>query len=308
MRSPPAALIPLLAVAGLVINALNYGLIWWPLRYLQGWGLHPMWATVMVDTLACAGIFALFPRIWRAFLAHRWLWLLALAAGGTNVGFSWGVVIGDVVRVTLLTYLMPAWVVLLAWPILGEKPNAGAVARLALALGGMVVVLKTPDSPWPVPESFADALGLLGGLSFAMVNIMLRKLRHAPPVANALAMFGGGGLGCLVAALVGMHFGMVQVVPPLETPWVVGVLLLTVAIIIANSTLQYGASRLPANTTSIIMLLEVVFASVSSVWLGAGVLTSNTLIGGALIFAACVWSALTSTPQPAPDAAPVASQ
>jgi len=267
-----------------------------------------MWATVMVDTLACAGIFVLFPRIWRAFLAHRWLWLLALAAGGTNVGFSWGVVIGDVVRVTLLTYLMPAWVVLLAWPILGEKPNAGALARLGLALGGMVVVLKTPDSPWPVPESFADALGLLGGLSFAMVNIMLRKLRNAPPVANALAMFGGGGLGCLVAALVGMQFGMVQAVPPLETPWVVGVLLLTVAIIIANSTLQYGASRLPANTTSIIMLLEVVFASVSSVWLGAGVLTTNTLIGGALIFAACIWSALTSTPQPAPDAAPVASQ
>jgi drug/metabolite transporter (DMT)-like permease len=176
-----------------------------------------------------------------------------------------------------------------------------------LALGGMVVVLKTPDSPWPVPESFADALGLLGGLSFAMVNIMLRKLRNAPPVANALAMFGGGGLGCLVAALVGMQFGMVQAVPALATPWVVGVLLLTVAIIIANSTLQYGASRLPANTTSIIMLLEVVFASVSSVWLGAGLLTTNTLIGGALIFAACIWSAMASAPPPAPDALPAAS-
>ena len=304
MRSPPASLVPLLAVTGLVINALNYGLIWWPLRYLQGWDLHPMWATVMVDALACAGIFVLFPRIWRAFLTHRWMWLLALAAGGTNVGFSWGVVVGDVVRVTLLTYLMPAWVVLLAWPILGEKPNAGAVARLGLALSGMVVVLKTPDSPWPVPESFADALGLLGGLSFAMVNIMLRKLRDAPPVANALAMFGGGGLGCLLAALVGMQFGIVQAVPPMATQWVVGVLLLTVAIVIANSTLQYGASRLPANTTSIIMLLEVVFASVSSVWLGAGVLTTNTLMGGALIFAACIWSAMSSAP---PPAQPVAS-
>ena len=301
MRSPPAALVPALSVAGLVINALNYGLIWWPLRFLQGWGLHPMWATVMVDTLACAGIVLFFPRIWRAFLAHRWLWLLALAAGGTNVGFSWGVVVGDVVRVTLLTYLMPAWVVLLAWPILGEKPDRGALARLALALGGMVVVLKTPDSPWPVPESFADALGLLGGLSFAMVNIMLRKLRAAPPVANALAMFAGGGLGCLAAALAGMQFGVVQEVPPLHSEWVVGVLLLTLAIIIANATLQYGASRLPANTTSVIMLLEVVFASVSSVWLGAGVLSANTLLGGALIFAACIWSALASAPAAAAD-------
>jgi drug/metabolite transporter (DMT)-like permease len=153
-----------------------------------------------------------------------------------------------------------------------------------------------------VPESFADALGLLGGLSFAMVNIMLRKLRAAPPVANALAMFGGGGLGCLVAAVLGMQFGLVQAVPAFAIEWVVGVLLLTVAITIANSTLQYGASRLPANTTSIIMLLEVVFASVSSVWLGAGLLTANTLIGGALIFAACVWSAMASAPPKAKDA------
>ena len=104
-----------------------------------------------------------------------------------------------------------------------------------------------------------------------------------------------------MAALVGMQFGMVQSIPPLEMEWVVGVLLLTVAIIIANSTLQYGASRLPANTTSIIMLLEVVFASVSSVWLGAGVLTTNTLIGGALIFAACIWSAMASAPAAAQD-------
>jgi drug/metabolite transporter (DMT)-like permease len=140
-----------------------------------------------------------------------------------------------------------------------------------------------------------------------MVNIMLRKLRDAPPVANALAMFGGGGLGCLLAALVGMQFGMVQAVPPLATEWVVGVLLLTVAIIIANSTLQYGASRLPANTTSIIMLLEVVFASVSSVWLGAGLLTTNTLIGGALIFAACIWSALSSAPPPSAEVSSTAS-
>jgi len=97
-------------------------------------------------------------------------------------------------------------------------------------------------------------------------------------------------------------------VPAWETPWVVGVLLLTVAIVIANSTLQYGASRLPANTTSIIMLLEVVFASVSSVWLGAGLLTTNTLIGGALIFAACVWSALSSSPSPATEALPARPQ
>jgi hypothetical protein len=45
-----------------------------------------MWATVIVDALACGGIFIVFPRMWRAFLAHRWLWLLALAAGRIKEG------------------------------------------------------------------------------------------------------------------------------------------------------------------------------------------------------------------------------
>jgi drug/metabolite transporter (DMT)-like permease len=39
------------------------------------------------------------------------------------------------------------------------------------------------------------------------------------------------------------------------------------------------------------MLSEVVFASLSSVALGASELTARTLLGGALILAAAIWSA-----------------
>jgi drug/metabolite transporter (DMT)-like permease len=46
-----------------------------------------------------------------------------------------------------------------------------------------------------------------------------------------------------------------------------------------------------AHAAALIMLSEVVFASLSSVALGAAELTARTLLGGTLILAAAVWSA-----------------
>ena len=44
-------------------------------------------------------------------------------------------------------------------------------------LAGLVIVLKTPETPWPVPESLADVLALLSGLTFAITNALLLKLK-----------------------------------------------------------------------------------------------------------------------------------
>ena len=96
-----------LAVMALLGNAFCYGLSWWPFRYLQDLGVHPLWATVLVNALVLLVIVAMSPRVlgqWRRSFA---LWPLLLAAGCTNVGFNWAVTIGDVVRVVLLFYLMP---------------------------------------------------------------------------------------------------------------------------------------------------------------------------------------------------------
>jgi drug/metabolite transporter (DMT)-like permease len=56
--------------------------------------------------------------------------------------------------------------------------------------------------------------------------------------------------------------------------------------------LQYGASHLNAHASALIMLSEIVFASVTSVALGAAEMTTRTWIGGALILFAAGWSAL----------------
>ncbi|MBX3638780.1 MAG: EamA family transporter, partial [Rubrivivax sp.] len=57
-----------------------------------------------------------------------------------------------------------------------------------------------------------------------------------------------------------------------------------------NLALQYGAARLPANVTAVVMVSEVLFASVSAVLLGAGQLTPALALGGALIVGASLLS------------------
>ncbi|MEN9375491.1 MAG: hypothetical protein RL710_648 [Pseudomonadota bacterium] len=280
----------LLAAAALVVNAFVWGVSWWPFRLLQVHGLHPLWATAIIHTIALLCLTVLRAGAWRGFGHHPLLWLLMLAAGLTNVGFNWAVTVGDVVRVVLLFYLMPAWVVLLAWPMLGEKPDIGSVMRLVLALGGVVIVLKTPGTPWPVPQSLADRLALMGGFCFALTTILLRKLNQTPDATRMMAMFGGGAVMSIGAVLLGMTAGVVQALPSPDVAWVTLVLCLSAAFLLGNFSLQYGAAHLSASVTSLIMLSEVVFASVSSVVLGTAELTTRTLLGGGLIVLASVLS------------------
>lgn len=280
------------AALALLVNAFVWGVSWWPFRTLQGQGLHPLWATALIYVFSLLALAVVRPHAWRGLLKHPALWWLVLASGLTNVGFNWAVTVGDVVRVVLLFYLMPAWVVLVAWLLLGERPTRGSLLRLVLALAGVVIVLKTPQTAWPVPESLADWLALMGGLAFALTNVLLRKLNHTPGESRMLAMFGGGTLMALAAALLGMGMGVVTAPPDALGHWAGLVALVSVAFLIGNLALQYGAAHLSASATSLIMLSEVVFASVSSVLLGAGDLTPRTLLGGALILLASLLSVL----------------
>jgi drug/metabolite transporter (DMT)-like permease len=282
------AVLPALA---LVLNAFVWGVSWWPFRELQGHGLHPLWATALIYFVSMALLMVVRPQSWRGFVGQPVLWLLLAAAGMTNVGFNWAVTVGDVVRVVLLFYLMPAWTVVLAWPLLGERPTPLGLVRLVLALGGVVIVLKTDSASWPVPESIADWLALAGGFSFALTNILLRKLHGVAPEARILAMFAGGALLATAAGVLGTMAGIVSTPPPPQWAWAGVGLALSLGFLASNVALQYGASRLNAHAAALIMLSEVVFASLSSVALGAAELTARTLTGGALILAAAAWSA-----------------
>ena len=283
--------LPALALA---FNAFTWGVSWWPFRALQGLSLHPLWATVFIYALALVAITAWRPQAWGQLWRAPTLWWLVAAAGTTNATFNWAVTMGDVVRVVLLFYLMPLWAVLLARALLGERLTVAAGLRVALALLGAAVVLWPAGGGLPVPASLAEWLGVLGGFSFALNNVLLRREAQQPEAARALAMFLGGALVAGVLALgLGVQ-GSVPWPPPPAWPWLLGASLMSVWFLLGNLALQYGAARLPANVTAVVMITEVLFAAVSALALGAGTLSTPLLVGGGLIVGATLLSARAS--------------
>ncbi|MFN7862659.1 MAG: EamA family transporter [Curvibacter sp.] len=113
---------------------------------------------------------------------------------------------------------------------------------------------------------------------------------RGPPRQGGQERYGcGGGGACSPAGQSGPRARGRCIAP--AWGWVVLVLLTGVGFLLANLGLQYGAARLPAATTALVMLTEVVFASVSSVLLGASDLKLRTLLGGTLILLAALWAA-----------------
>ena len=264
----------------LLFNAAVWGLSWIAFKALHRHGLHPLWSTAIVYAGGLVALLLWRPGSVRVLWAHPYLLGLMAAAGLTNVGFNWAVTVGDVVRVTLLFYLMPVWSIGLAWWLLGERPTRAALLRLLLALAGLVLVLHRPGAAWPLPSGAADFLALLGGFCFALTNALLRRWRDTPRDARVLAMFAGGLLMSSALALGGLAG---DAPPALSADWLPWALALTLAFLAGNLALQYGAARLPAHVTALIMLAEVVIAAVSAVLLGAAQPTPATWAGGALI-------------------------
>jgi drug/metabolite transporter (DMT)-like permease len=301
MSVPSPTRAHLTAVLALVFNALVWGLSWWPFRELQAQGLHPLWATAFIYAGTAVLVAAVRPGALRELLSRPALWWIVLAAGGTNAAFNWGVSIGEVMRVVLLFYLMPLWTVLLARWLLNEPITAAALGRVVLAIGGAALVLGAAPAHAPadgrvvVHGWLPDLLGVVGGLCFAVNNVMLRRQRAASGEARALAMFTGGAVvASTLAALsaAGQVAGPVVPWPPgVAWAWLLPVAVLSLVFLASNLSLQHGATRLPANVTAVVMLAEVPFAALSSAWWGGEVMGPALWAGGALIVAAAVMAA-----------------
>jgi drug/metabolite transporter (DMT)-like permease len=284
-------------VLALAYNATAWGLSWWPFRHLQAWGLHPLWATFLIYGICGLAIAAWRPAAWRQLRGAPALWLVALASGTTNAAFNWGVTTGDVVRVVLLFYLMPLWAMALAWWLLGERLGRADALRAVLALGGAGLVLWPADGGGPMPRALHEWLGVLGGLAFAFNNVLLRRESHRPEEGRALAMFFGS---MCTSGLLGAALGLAGQAPWPVLPAAPGLLLMgamAVLFLSSNLALQYGAAHLPVKITAVVMLTEVAVAAASAVWIGGDEPNSRTWVGGVLILAAVLLSALMPAPR-----------
>lgn len=274
-------------VGSLLLGAMLWGVVWYPLRLLEEAGLSGLWSTLVIylATLASA------PLLLRgARAAPRgglpWLLALALSSGWCNVAFILAVLDGTVMRVLLLFYLAPLWAVLLGHWILGERITPTAVTVLVLALGGAAVMLWDPALGLPWPQERSDWLALSSGFAFALNNVLVRRLNQVPigtKTTIALA-------GVVMVALLGL--AATGGGPPVVAPgiWAGAAALGLFGMTVMTVSVQYGVTHLPIQRSSIILLFELVAGALSSYWLAGEALQGAEWLGGALIVAAAYLS------------------
>jgi drug/metabolite transporter (DMT)-like permease len=276
------------AILALLFSATLWGLIWYPLRKLELAGLNGLWTSLLMYTAALVIAVPYLVRQRAAILAQPGVFLLiALLSGWTNIAFILAVIEGNVVRVMLLFYLSPLWATLFARFFLGEKLTARGLFMLGLALLGAVLMLWRPEQLdiWLLTP--AEWLGLSAGMGFAATNVAVRYA-HAMPIGLKSS---AAWLGACVLAVIGLWLTDVSmpVVSNELLMWTfvlggIGMMLMTLSV-------QYGVTHMPVQRSAIILLFELVVATVAAQILTNEAVSSVEWAGGICIIAASMIAA-----------------
>lgn len=281
----------LLAPLSLILAAAVWGLVWYPYRLLEAAGLSGSVSSLLTYLVGLPVLAWLAYRTRAASRHERGLLLaMALTAGWTNLAYVLAVIHGEVMRVLLLFYLAPLWTLLFARLLLGEQAGRAAYLVIALSVAGAYVMLSGAGG-LPLPTNQAEWLGLSAGIGFALSNVLTRKISSAPIALRSLWVFAGvASLAAFNALFEGDLPQVARVVLSLDVGAWLMVAGITLSLLLATFTVQYGLAHTPANRAIVILLSELVVAALASRILAGETMDLREWIGGAMIVAATLFS------------------
>lgn len=285
-----------IAVSGLLTGAAVWGMVWFPFRILEQAGVSGMLSSFLTYLVALIiGLIVCGP-LWRELrIAGRWGVLLILCAGWTNFGYVQAIIEGEVMRVLLLFYLAPLWTVIFAHFLLGERLNRFGYMVIALSLSGALFMLWRPELGLPLPQNRAEWIGLSAGMSFAIVNVMVRHTQHlSVAFKSATVWFGTVLLTGLMLLYKGDLFASVAAIS-FDSWW----LLVLIGLVLCATSLavQFGLTHLPANQAIVLLLFELLFAAVASYFLADESMGVPEMVGAVLIVSASLLSGRIHQPE-----------
>jgi drug/metabolite transporter (DMT)-like permease len=150
---------------------------------------HADWQTVAFARSGIATLFAL--AIIRAqgtrlvFFRPRVLWIRSLAGSFSMLTTFYALNRMHTSAVLTLTNTFPAWVALLSWPLLGDRPGRTVWAAILISISGVAVVSNAGElgirAGVPVWIPPASALAASGFTAVAMLG--LNRLKSVAPMA-----------------------------------------------------------------------------------------------------------------------------
>lgn len=283
-------LVPALAVAA---SGLLWGIWWIPLRWLEASGLSGDRAGLALYLAAMVVLApAMLLRRERLRAGGGKLWLIGLFSGLAFTAWNHALIAGDVVRVTLLFYLMPVWGTAFAALYFREAVRPMRVASIVLGLAGAAVVLGI-GAGLPVPGSLAEWMALGSGVLFALAATYSRQ-------ASAVQALEKTFLSSLFAAIAAAGLLLVVPDPPNGADLTLPTLAVPLAVclfwqVLVTWLLLWGATRLDAGRVGILLLLEVLGAAVSAALLADEPFGWREAIGCVLIIGAGLTEAFDET-------------
>lgn len=194
----------------------------------------------------------------------------------------WALVEGGAGKVAVLTFTMPFWVMLMAWPLLGEKIRGLQWLAVVMSVAGLCGIIE----PWNFHgKLLSNVLAVSAGVSWGLSVILAKKLHKRAPGLDVLSFTAWqmlfGSLPLIVLALI------VPSPPAVWTHTLIGATLFN--IVLANSLgwwlWLYALQRLPAGVASMNSLLIPVIAVVAA-WIQLGE-TPSLSEGIGMILIAC---------------------
>jgi drug/metabolite transporter (DMT)-like permease len=196
----------------------------------------------------------------------------------------WALVQGGAGKVAVLTYTMPFWVMVLAWPMLGEKIRGMQWLAALASISGLICILE----PWHLHGSLkSSALAVMAGVSWALAVILAKRLHHRAPEMDLLSFTAWqmliGSLPIVVVALVlpapAIHW----------TGYMIGALAYNAVACNALAWLLwlFALQRLPAGVASMISLIIPVIG-VLAAWMELHEVPSTLEMTGMLLIASAL--------------------
>lgn len=281
---------PLIPILACLLAASLWGIFWYPLRILNDAGINGVWTSFVVYGIAATIMLPYFLRQQKD-ISWRLVFMIALAAGWTNLSFILASLEGKIVRVLLLFYLSPIWAIVIARFILKETISLSILLLSIIAIFGAVIMLWDAEGWRSFSLDKSDYFALSSGFAFAINNALMRKAEGINITAKMFYAFSGGCLIALIAITI-----LAMPVPEFSNSSIVLLILIACPfILIMTGTAQYGATHLPLSLSSIIFLIEVVVGAISAAVLAGEAVSLQEYIGGAILIVAATCIAIKQT-------------